>query len=126
MDLLQYFVLDYAKEFGISVELSEEYNNILKFEKTVSTAASVMITNYINDKKIILNFFQIMFLFIFTGYLGSITCIIILLLIYQCENYHRLYYFIIGFVNKLLFFIYTMYTIYNILKPSARMRKIII
>ena len=99
MDLLQYFVLDYAKEFGISVELSEEYNNILKFEKTVSTAASVMITNYINDKKIILNFFQIMFLFIFTGYLGSITCIIILLLIYQCENYHRLYYFIIGFVN---------------------------
>ena len=105
MNFLQYACSEYANNYGLTDELKNEYNSISNLDKTVSTAASIIMTNYINDKKIILNFFQIMFIFIFTGFLGTLTCIIIFLIIYQCEEKCQcLYYYIIGFINLFMFF----------------------
>ena len=106
VNILQAYSSIYVDNYALANELNEEYKNILNFDKTVSTAASIVMTNFINDKKIILNFFQFMFIFIFTGYLGSWTCIFIFLIIYQCEKQrcHCLYYFLIGFINLFVLF----------------------
>ena len=90
--------------YGLLSELNEEYNNIVNLDKTVSSAASIIMTNFINDKKLILNFFQFMFIFIFTGYLGTITLVFILFIIFQCEKYRRVYIFLIGFINLFVIF----------------------
>ena len=100
---------EYVNNFGLISELNNEYNNIMNLDKTIASAASIIITNYINDKKLILNFFQFMFIFIFTGYLGTLTCVVIFLIIYQCEKYRCLYYFLIGFLN--LFMIFAVWSI---------------
>ena len=73
----------YVNNYGLITELNEAYYNILNLDKTVASAASIIMTNFINDKKLILNFFQFMFIFIFTGYLGAITVVIILFIIFQ-------------------------------------------
>ena len=106
VSILQAYSSEYVSNYVLANELNEEYKNLLNFDKTVSTAASIIMTNFINDKKIILNFFQFMFIFIFTGFLGSWTCIIIFLIIYQCEKQrcHCLYYFLIGFINLFILF----------------------
>ena len=104
IDSLQILGKEFVNNFGSITELNNEYNNIVNFDKTVASAASIIMTNFIADKNLILNFFQIMFIFIFTGYLGTITCIIIFLIIYQCEKYRCLYYFLIGFINLFMIF----------------------
>ena len=104
MDVLQLLGEEYSNSYGLSDDLDNEYNTILKFDKTVSSAASIIMANYISDKKLILNFFQFMFIFIFTGYLGSVTCVIIFLIIYECERYKCLYYYLIGFINLFMIF----------------------
>lgn len=93
----------YVNNYGLITELNEAYYNILNLDKTVASAASIIMTNFINDKKLILNFFQFMFIFIFTGYLGAITVVIILFIIFQCEKYRRLYNYLIGFINLFAF-----------------------
>ena len=77
LEIIQLCATAYINYYEITNELNDEYKNIMNFDKTVSSAASIIMTNYINDKKLILNFFQFMFIFIFTGYLGTLTCIII-------------------------------------------------
>ena len=109
LDILQVFATEYVNKYELTNELNEEYNNIMNFDKTVSSAASIIMTNYITNKKLILNFFQFMFIFVFTGYLGTLVCIIIFLIIYQVEKYRCLYYFLIGFMN--LFVIFTLWAI---------------
>ena len=104
INLLQSFGKEFINNYGSIAELNNEYNNIINFDKTVSSASSIIMTNYIGDKKLILNFFQFMFIFIFTGYLGTITCVIIFLIIYQCEKYRCLYFFLIGFINLFMIF----------------------
>ena len=104
INMLQYSASEYVNNFGLMTELNTEYNNIMNLDKTVASAASIMMTNFINDKKLILNFYQIMFLFIFTGYMGTVTCIIIFLIIFECEKYRCLYYFLIGFINLFVIF----------------------
>ncbi len=109
LEIIQLSATAYINYYEITNELNDEYKNIMNFDKTVSSAASIIMTNYINDKKLILNFFQFMFIFIFTGYLGTLTCIIIFLIIYQLEKYRCLYYFLIGFIN--LFVIFALWAI---------------
>ena len=109
LEIIQLGATAYINYYEITNELNDEYKNIMNFDKTVSSAASIIMTNYINDKKLILNFFQFMFIFIFTGYLGTLTCIIIFLIIYQLEKYRCLYYFLIGFIN--LFVIFALWAI---------------
>ena len=104
LELLQLYGEEYSNSYGLSDDLNNEYNNILYFDRTVSSAASIIMANYISDKKLILNFFQFMFIFIFTGYLGSVTCVIIFLIIYECEKYSCLYYYLIGFLNLCMIF----------------------
>ena len=104
MEILQTYGKEYIDSYGLVNELNNEYNNIMNFDKTVASAASIIITNYIMDKKLILNFFQFMFIFIFTGYLGTLTCVFIFLIIYQCEKYRCLYFFLIGFINLFMIF----------------------
>ena len=104
MEILQTYGKEYIDSYGLVAELNNEYNNIMNFDKTVASAASIIITNYIMDKKLILNFFQFMFIFIFTGYLGTLTCVFIFLIIYQCEKYRCLYFFLIGFINLFMIF----------------------
>ena len=69
MDLFQNEILSYISNNNVLNELNNGYNNIIKFDKTVATAASIMVTNYINDKKMILNFYEFMFMFITSAYL---------------------------------------------------------
>ncbi len=45
-----------------------------------------------------------MLIFIFTGYLSTLTCVFIFLIIYQCEKYRCLYFFLIGFFNLFMIF----------------------
>ena len=61
-----------------------------------------MITNFINDKKMILNFFNFMFLFITSAFLIVMVCLIIFFIVFECKKYKCLYYFIIAFVNLML------------------------
>ena len=104
LGIIQFYSTEYIYNYGLNNELNEEYKNLMNFDKTVATAASIIMTNFINDKKLILNFFQFMFIFIFTGYLGTLVCIIIFLIVYQVEKYHHLYYFLIGFINLCVIF----------------------
>jgi hypothetical protein len=104
LGIIHFYSTEYIYNYGLNNELNEEYKNLMNFDKTVATAASIIMTNFINDKKLILNFFQFMFIFIFTGYLGTLVCIIIFLIVYQVEKYHHLYYFLIGFINLCVIF----------------------
>ena len=104
INLLNTELKKYVNNYGLITGLNEEYNNLVNFDKTVASAASIIMTNFINDKKIILNFFQFMFIFIFTGYLGSITLVFILLIIFQFEKYRCVYLFLIGFINLFVIF----------------------
>lgn len=47
---------NYISSSTLENDLNDAYNNILNFDKTIASAASIIITNFINDKKIILNF----------------------------------------------------------------------
>ena len=109
LGIIHVYSTEYINNYGLSNELNEEYKNLMNFDKTVASAASIIMTNFINDKKLILNFFQFMFIFVFTGYLGTLVCIIIFLIIYQAEKYRHLYYFLIGFIN--LFVIFALWAI---------------
>ena len=59
-----------------------------------------------------------MFIFIFTGYLGTLTCVFIFLIIYQCEKYRCLYFFLIGFIN--LFMIFAVWAIVRKIKNDVK------
>ena len=102
MDELQNEALNYISNNNVLNELNNGYNNILNFDKTVAAAASIMVTNYINDKKIILNFYEFMFMFITSAYLIVFTCIFIFLVVFEVKKYKCLYYFLLVFVNVLV------------------------
>ena len=87
---------------NIDNDLINAYNNIINFDKTIATASSIMVTNFLNDKKMILNFFNFMFLFITSGYLIAWVCVFIFLIVFECKKYKYLYYFLVSFVNLLL------------------------
>lgn len=61
-----------------------------------------MLTNFLNDKKMILNFFNFMFLFITSAYLIVWVCVFIFIIVFECKKYKCLYYFLISFVNLML------------------------
>ena len=102
MDEFQNEVLSYISNNNVLNELNNGYNNILNFDKTVAAAASIMVTNYINDKKMILNFYEFMFMFITSAYLIVFTCVFIFLVVFEVKKYKFLYYFLLAFVNVLV------------------------
>ena len=93
---------NYISSSTLENDLNNAYNNILNFDKTIASAASIIITNFINDKKIILNFFVFMYFFITCAYIIVLICVFIFLVVFECEKYKCLYYFIIAFVNLLV------------------------
>ena len=69
IDEVQNIIKNFISDNNIENDLIDAYNNIINFDKTIATASSIMITNFLNDKKMILNFFNFMFLFITSGHL---------------------------------------------------------
>ena len=69
IDEVQNKIKNFISDNNIENDLINAYNNIINFDKTIATASSIIITNFLNDKKMILNFFNFMFLFITSGYL---------------------------------------------------------
>lgn len=102
MDELQKEITSFISNNNAFNELNNGYNNILNFDKTVATASSIMITNYLNDKKMILNFYEFMFMFITSAYLIVFTCVFIFLVVFEVKKYKCFYYFILAFVNVLV------------------------
>ena len=102
MDEFQNEVLSYISSNNVLSELNNGYNSILNFDKTVATAASIMVTNYINDKKMILNFYEFMYMFITSAYLIVFTCVFIFLIVLEVKKYKFIYYFLLAFVNILV------------------------
>ena len=47
---------NYISSSTLENDLNNAYNNILNFDKTIASAVSILLTNFINDKIIILNF----------------------------------------------------------------------
>ena len=102
LDEIQNTVNNFISDNNIENELISAYNNIINFDKTIASASSIMINNFLNDKKMILNFFNFMFLFITSGYLITWVCVFIFFIVYECKKYKHLYYFLISFVNLML------------------------
>ena len=102
MDEFQNEVLSYISSNNVLSELNNGYNSILNFDKTVAAAASIMVTNYINDKKMILNFYEFMYMFITSAYLIVFTCVFIFLIVLEVKKYKFIYYFLLAFVNILV------------------------
>lgn len=102
MDELQNEVLSYISSNNVLSELNYGYNSILNFDKTVASAASIMVTNYINDKKMILNFYEFMYMFITSAYLIVFTCVFIFLVVLEVKKYKCIYYFLLAFINVLV------------------------
>lgn len=103
IDEIQSELETYISNINIKNQLNDAYNSILIFDKTIASAASIMVTNFINDKKIILNFYEFMYMFIVSAYFVVFTCVFIFFLVYEREEYTFVYYLLIGFMNVLAF-----------------------
>ena len=102
MDEMQNILKNFISNNNIENNINNAYNNIINFDKTISSAASIIITNFINNKKMILNFYNFMYLFITSAYLIVWLCILIFFIVFECKKYKCLYYFILGFINLLV------------------------
>ena len=102
MDEIQNELITYISDINIQNQLNDAYNNILIFDKTIASAASIMVTNFINNKKIILNLYEFMYMFIASSYFIVFTCVFIFFLIYECKKYNYIYYLLVAFMNILV------------------------
>ena len=102
LEQMQNILKNYISNSNLEKDLNNAYDNMINFDKTIASAASIMITNFINNKKMILNFFNFMYLFITSGYMIALVCVFIFLVVFECEKYKCLYYFIIAFLNLLV------------------------
>ena len=80
------------------------YSNFSNFDNTISTAANVMIPNFLDDKDYILDILQFMFLFISCCYLVIFVFIFVVYIIYLCKGYETLYYVLFILLNVMLIF----------------------
>ena len=99
---IQDSINNYLSDINIQTNLNNAYLSMINFDKTITSASNIMITNFLNDKKMILNFFNFMFLFINSTYLIVWLCLLICLIEFECTKYKCFYYFTISFINLLL------------------------
>lgn len=102
MNELQKILNNYISSSNLQNNLNNAYYNIVKFDKTISSAASIMLTNFLTDKKIILNFYNFMFLFISFFYFIVWVCVFVFVIIYECKKYKCIFYFLIAFMNVMV------------------------
>ena len=102
MNELQKILNNYISSNNLQNDLNNAYSNIVKFDKTISSAASIMLTNFLTDKKIILNFYNFMFLFISFVYFIVWICVFVFVIIYECKKYKCIFYFLIAFMNVMV------------------------
>lgn len=63
-----------------------------------------MITNFLSDKKMILNYFNFMYLFITSSYLIVWLFLLICLIVFECEKNKYVYYLGLGLINLFYYF----------------------
>ena len=103
MDEIQKKINNYISNTNLQKEMSNAYAYIIKFDKTIASAASIMLSNFLGDKKLILNCYNFMFLFINFAFLIVWICIIVFIIIYECKKYRCIFYFLIAFINVFAF-----------------------
>ena len=103
MDEMQKSIIKYIYNTNLQKEFNNAYSYIINFDKTVSSAASIMLTNFLGAKKIVLNCYNFMFLFINFTFLIIWICTIVFIIIYECKKYRCIFYFLIAFMNVFAF-----------------------
>ena len=99
---IQNTINNYISNHNLETNLNTAYSNIKNFGQTISLASNIMITNFLSDKKMILNFFNFMYLFITSSYLIVWLCLLICLIVFECEKNKYVYYLSLGLINLLL------------------------
>jgi hypothetical protein len=95
-------VKNYILNNNLQNRINSGYNSLINFDNTVASSASIMINNFMNDKKVILGFFEFMYMFITSAYLILWLSIFIFFLVYECEKIKCVYYLLFVFINVMV------------------------